>query len=322
MTESNLAFEMRNITKRFPGVVANDDVTFSAQKGEIHALLGENGAGKSTLMNVLSGLYRPDAGALIIDGEPVELHSPGDAIQAGVGMVHQHFMLVPPQTVAENVILGLRNVSFILDTTEIEERVREIGQQFGLPVDPQALIWQLSVGEQQRVEIIKMLYRGAEILVLDEPTAVLTPQETLSFFATLREMTASGKTVIFISHKLDEVLSIADRITVLRDGRSVATISAQGVTKAELANLMVGREVFFHLDKPEIEPGAPRLVLRNVSALNNKGLPALRELSLMVREREIVGIAGVAGNGQRELAEVICALRPTTGGEIEVAGKT
>lgn len=316
------AFEMRGITKRFPGVLANADVSFSATKGEVHALLGENGAGKSTLMNILCGLYQPDEGEIVIDGKPVRFDSPRDAIRAGVGMVHQHFMLIPPQTVAENVILGLTEVGFVLEMRRIEREVERIGAQFGLPVDPRAYIWQLSVGEQQRVEIIKLLYRGAQILILDEPTAVLTPQETAALFRTLREMTAAGKTIVLISHKLDEVLSIADRITVLRQGRHVATVDAQGMTKAQLAGLMVGREVLFQLDKPPAQIGECCLRLLNVTALNDKGLPALRKLSLTVHAGEIVGVAGVAGNGQRELAEVICGLRPAESGYIEVSSRS
>ncbi len=325
-TATEMAVEMIDIVKRFPGVLANDHVNFSAAKGEVHALLGENGAGKSTLMNILSGLYRPDSGSIHIDGKPVEFHSPRDAIRAGVGMVHQHFMLVPSQTVAENVILGLRDVPFRLDYRQIEDDVRRIGLQNNLPVDPRAKVWQLSVGEQQRVEIIKTLYRGAQILILDEPTAVLAPQETEGFFATLRDMTAAGKSVIFISHKLDEVLAIADRITVLRGGRNVATVSAGGMTKRDLASLMVGREVFFNVNKPPRpigeDEGEERLCLREVEAVNDKGVPALRKLSLSVRSGEIVGVAGVAGNGQRELAEVICGLRPTQGGEIRIGGES
>ena len=321
MSENVPAVEMRGIVKRFPGVLANDHVGFSAAAGEIHALLGENGAGKSTLMNILSGLYHPDEGEILVYGRRVRLNSPGDAIAAGIGMVHQHFMLVPVQTVAENVILGLQDVGFVLNTAKIEAEVRRIGEQYGLPVDPRARIWQLSVGEQQRVEIIKMLYRGANILILDEPTAVLTPQETDGFFRTLHSMKAEGKTIVFISHKLDEVLSIADRITVLRQGRHVATTPAAGMTKPELASLMVGREVLFTVDKPAVEPGEVRLRLDEVMALDNKGLPALRSLNLSVRSGEIVGVAGVAGNGQRELAETICGLRPITGGKIAVAGR-
>lgn len=321
MTNNQLAFEMHNITKRFPGVIANDSVTFDARKGEIHALLGENGAGKSTLMNVLCGLYQQDEGELRINGQTVRFNSPGDAIQAGVGMVHQHFMLVPSQSVAENVVLGLGQVGFVLKNREIVQQVQAIGEQYGLPVDPQAKVWQLSVGEQQRVEIIKMLYRGTEILILDEPTAVLTPQEAEELFRTLREMTAAGKTIIFISHKLEEVLSIADRITVLRGGKSVATVEAASMDKAQLASLMVGREVLFQLDKPQQEPGEPRLVLEHVTALDDKALSALRDLSLTVHQGEIVGVAGVAGNGQRELAEVISGLRPAQDGTVTINGE-
>ena len=320
MSDPTLAFEMRQITKRFPGVLANDGVSFSAVKGEVHALLGENGAGKSTLMNVLCGLYRQDAGEIVIDGEPVDFHSPRDAIRAGVGMVHQHFMLVASQSVAENVILGLTDVPWMLDPNRIETEVARIAGEFGLPVDPRAKVWQLSVGEQQRVEIIKLLYRGAQILILDEPTAVLTPQETEAFFHTLREMTTAGKTIILISHKLDEVLSIADRITVLRGGKFVATVPAAGMTKPQLASLMVGREVLFRVEKPPAQVGEVRLTLDAVEADNDKRLPALRGLSLAVRSGEIVGIAGVAGNGQRELAEVICGLRAVTAGRVEIAG--
>jgi simple sugar transport system ATP-binding protein len=302
---------MRSITKRFPGVLANDNVSFSAANGEVHALLGENGAGKSTLMNILSGLYRPDDGAISIMGRAVVFHSPSDAIKAGV----------PSQTVAENVFLGLRDTGFVVNRSRMLAEVQRISQQYGLPVDPNAKIWQLSVGEQQRVEIIKTLYRGAQILVLDEPTAVLTPQECETLFRTLRTMTAEGKTIIFISHKLEEVLSIAQRVSVLRGGRLVATTEARGKTKAELASLMVGRQVLFTLQKPPTTVGEVRLALENVEALDEKFLPALRKISLEVRSGEILGIAGVAGNGQRELAEVICGLRPTTGGRIRVAGK-
>ncbi len=315
------ALEMRHITKHFPGVLANDDVSLEARRGEVLALLGENGAGKSTLMNILCGLYQADSGEILVNGQRVEFHSPRDAINAGVGMVHQHFMLVPSQTVAENVILGLNKVGFVLDTSRIEAEVARIGDEFGLPVDPRAKVWQLSVGEQQRVEIIKLLYRGAQILILDEPTAVLTPQEAEAIFHTLRDMTAAGKTIILISHKLDEVLAIADRITVLRGGRHVATVDNQGLTKSELASLMVGREVLFRIDKPPAQLGEVRLTVENVHALNDKGIPALRGLSLQVRSGEIVGVAGVAGNGQRELAETICGLRPTERGVIDISSR-
>jgi simple sugar transport system ATP-binding protein len=320
-TEPILALEMRHITKRFPGVLANDDVSIDARRGEVLALLGENGAGKSTLMNILCGLYRPDSGSIVVNGQTVEFHSPRDAIKSGVGMVHQHFMLVSSQSVAENVILGLHQVNFVLDTSHIEAEVARIGKEFGLPVDPRTKVWQLSVGEQQRVEIIKLLYRGAQILILDEPTAVLTPQETETFFQTLREMTAAGKTIILISHKLDEVIRIADRITVLRGGRNVATVENKGLTKNQLASLMVGREVLFRVEKPPAQLGETRLTMTEVSALNDKGIHALRGLSLHLRSGEIVGVAGVAGNGQRELAEVICGLRPTESGTIDISSQ-
>lgn len=315
------ALEMRHITKQFPGVLANDDVSLDARRGEVLALLGENGAGKSTLMNILCGLYHPDRGEILVNGQAVEFNSPRDAIQAGVGMVHQHFMLVPSQTVAENVILGLQNVGWVLDTTQIEADVARIGAEFGLPVDPRAKVWQLSVGEQQRVEIIKLLYRGTQILILDEPTAVLTPQETEALFDTLRDMTAAGKTIILISHKLDEVIAIADRITVLRGGKQVATVANDGLTKDQLASLMVGREVLFRVEKPPVDLGEVRLTMENVKASNDKGITALRGLSLQVRSGEIVGVAGVAGNGQRELAETICGLRPTEGGNIDISSQ-
>ncbi len=321
MIDSSLALEMRHITKRFPGVLANDDVNFDARRGEVHALLGENGAGKSTLMNILCGLYHADGGSIWVNGQAVRFHSPRDAIKAGVGMVHQHFMLVPSQTVAENVILGLQHMNFVLDTTEIEAEVARIGEEFGLPVDPCAKVWQLSVGEQQRVEIIKLLYRGTQILILDEPTAVLTPQETEVFFHTLRSMTAAGKTIILISHKLDEVITIADRITVLRGGRQMATVENQGLTKNQLASLMVGREVLFRVEKPPAKLGAVRLKLENISARSDKAILALRGLSLQLRSGEILGVAGVAGNGQRELAEVICGLRPTESGSINISSQ-
>lgn len=316
------AVEMRGVTKRFPGVLANDNVTFSVAPGEIHALLGENGAGKSTLMSILAGLYRANEGEIFINGRVVDFNTPRDAIAAGVGMVHQHFMLVPVQTVAENIFLGMRDVPFVLNYRQMAKEVKRIGEEHQMPVDPNARIWQLSVGEQQRVEIIKMLSRGAQVLILDEPTAVLTPQETEGFFRTLRSMAKSGKTIIFISHKLDEVLAIADRVTVLRGGKLVATTSTAGMTKPQLASLMVGREVLFRLEKPPHTPGEVRLELKSVSALDNKGLRALRDISLQVRAGEIVGVAGVAGNGQSELAEVVTGMRPLITGSIEVDGRT
>jgi simple sugar transport system ATP-binding protein len=317
------ALEMRGITKRFPGVLANEDVEFTLRKGEIHALLGENGAGKSTLMNILTGLYDADQGQIWVDGEWVVFRSPRDAIDHGIGMVHQHFMLVPTQSVTENILLGLDEPRFRLNLSRYENRIAEMGEQYGLVIDPRTKIWQLSVGEQQRVEIIKMLYRGAQVLIMDEPTAVLAPQEIEELFTTLRTMVAEGKSIVFISHKLDEVIAIADRITVLRKGRVTAEGLPLGDTsKQELAQLMVGREVLFHLDKDESAPGDILLSVNNLSADNDKGLAALRGISLHVRSGEIVGLAGVAGNGQTELAEVITGLRPATEGSVTIQGES
>ncbi len=321
MSDTPYAFEMQGITKRFPGVLANDNVDFAVREGEIHALLGENGAGKSTLMNMLNGLYRPDEGQILIGGQPVDFSSPREAINRGIGMVHQHFMLVPTQTVAENMILGQRLPRFYINYRKIEAEVADLSQKFNLAVDPRAKIWQLSVGEQQRVEILKMLYQGAKILIMDEPTAVLTPQEVTDLFETLRGMTATGHTIVFISHKLDEVVEIADRVTVLQRGKVAATVEGRGTTKAELARLMVGREVLFRIDKTAANPKDDVLVVENLSCENDRGLPALRNLSLTVRAGEVVGIAGVAGNGQTELAEVITGLRPATGGSVTVQGR-
>ena len=311
-----LAVRMRDICKRFAGVVANDHVNLEVRVGEVHALLGENGAGKSTMMNILSGLYRADAGEIFIHGRRVDIRSPRTAIELGIGMVHQHFMLVEMHTVAENITLGLNKPRFLLNLRQIEREIGQISERYGLQVDPRAYIWQLSVGEQQRVEILKMLYRGVDILILDEPTAVLTPQEADELFATLRQMASEGRSVIFISHKLDEVMRIADRITVLRGGKVAATLDRAGTDKRELARLMVGREVLFSLAKTPFRPGEVVLEVRNVSARSDRGTPALKDVSFNIRRGEILGIAGVAGNGQRELAEVITGLRKVTRGEI------
>jgi simple sugar transport system ATP-binding protein len=318
---------MHGITKRFPGVLANDGVSFEAAAGEVHALLGENGAGKSTLSNILTGLYRPDAGEIQIDGQRVDFQSPSDAIDAGIGMVHQHFRLVPVFTVAENVILGEHRPEarrFVIHPSAIEKRVEEIGRRYGLDIDPGARIWQLSVGEQQRVEILKALYREARILILDEPTAVLTPQESEDLFETLRAMAAEGRTVIFISHKLHEVKAVADRVTVLRGGRAVQTLATAEATSRELAALMVGREVDL---ARRIERAAPPgveavLEVEGLSVRGDRGEAALTDVSLTVHAGEIVGIAGVAGNGQRELAEAITGMRSATGGRVTVAGRS
>ena len=315
----------RGITKRFPGVVANDRVDFEATEGEVHALLGENGAGKSTLSNILTGLYRADEGELQIYGQPVAFHAPRDALDAGICMVHQHFRLVEPFTVAENVILGDHRDagrSFRIDPRAIEGRVADLGRRYGLAVDPKARIWQLSVGEQQRVEILKALYREARVLILDEPTAVLTPQEASELFVTLRAMAAEGRTVIFISHKLHEVMAVADRVTVLRGGRSIATVSVADATAHSLAALMVGRDVdVTRRHERAAVVGEPLLHVEGLSALGDRGLPAVQDVSLVVRAGEVLGIAGVAGNGQRELAEVLTGMRPLTAGSVVVAGR-
>ena len=319
------AVALRGITKRFPAVVANDQVDFEAAEGEVHALLGENGAGKTTLSNILTGLYRPDEGEILLFGRPVEFHSPRDAIAAGIAMVHQHFRLVSPFTVAENVVLGDQQDlgrAFLLRTGAIEQRVSELSSRYGLAVDPRARIWQLSVGEQQRVEILKALYQDARILILDEPTAVLTPQEADALFETIRAMAADGRTVIFISHKLHEVKAVADQVTVLRRGRSIATASTAEATPRSLAALMVGREVEIgrrHEDRPAV--GDVVLALDGVCADGDRGVRAVNEVSLEVRRGEIVAIAGVAGNGQRELSETIVGMRPATKGTVEVGGR-
>jgi simple sugar transport system ATP-binding protein len=314
--------EMRGITKRFPGVIANEDVDFELRPGEIHALLGENGAGKSTLMTVLAGLYRPEEGTVLVRGNPVSFNSPRDAIDLGIGMIHQHFTLIESQTVTENILLGLDEPRFLMRLGRYDEQMAHIGDQFGLQVTPHAKVWQLSVGEQQRVEILKMLYRGVEVLIMDEPTSVLAPQEIDELFKTLRSMVAEGKSIVFISHKLHEVMTIADRITVLRQGKvTAAGLDPKQTSKAELANLMVGRKVLFELEKTAREPGEVVLELKQVSADNDKRLPALHSINLTVRSGEIVGVAGVAGNGQSELGEVITGLRSCTSGSILVNGK-
>jgi len=310
---------MAGITKRFPGVLANDCISLEVYEGEVLALLGENGAGKSTLMNVLCGLYRPDEGAIYVNGRSAEIHSPRDAYDLGIGMVHQNFMLVETMTVAENVVLGLQGLPFRPDLAEVARRLQDISAHYGLEVDPDAYVWQLSVGEQQRVEILKLLYRGAEILILDEPTAVLTPQEVEDLVRILRRLISEGKAAIFITHKMNEVMMFSDRVTVLRQGQVTATLSTSETTPQELARLMVGREVLFRLEKEPCQPGAPVLEVEELKALNDKNLPALRGVSLTVRAGEIVGIAGVAGNGQRELAEVITGLRAATAGDVRVS---
>jgi len=313
--------QMQGIEKRFPGVVANDGVDLDLRAGEVHALLGENGAGKSTLMNILAGLYQPDAGTIEVRGTEVQLTSPRDAIAVGLGMVHQHFTLVPSLSVTENILLGLHEPRFRLDLRRYEQKVQTLADETGLTVDPKAKIWQLSVGEQQRVEILKMLYRGATTLIMDEPTAVLAPPEIDELFQTLRGMTERGQSVIFISHKLEEVLTIANRITVMRRGAVTASgVPAAGMTRKALTELMVGREVLETVTKEERQPGAIVLELADVHALSDRGMEALAGIDLSVHAGEILGLAGVAGNGQTELAEVITGLRVCSG-HISVNGK-
>ena len=287
------------------------------RRGEIHALLGENGAGKSTLMNVLYGLHQPDEGQILLDGEPVTIDSPRRAIGLGIGMVHQHFMLVPVMTVAENLVLGAEPRSgLLLDYKAASARVRELSQEFGLAVDPDAKVEDIGVGTQQRVEILRALFRGAKVLVLDEPTAVLTPQEAQDLFVVLRRLTEQGTSVVFISHKLNEVLDIADRVTVLRRGKMIDTVPTEGATERSLAGLMVGREVLLRVDKPEQTLGEPLLTLEGVSAEDDRGLPAVNDVSMEVRAGEIVGLAGIDANGQSELIEAIMGLRTPTAGTI------
>lgn len=313
--------EMCNIVKRFPGVLANDDVCFDVTAGEVHALLGENGAGKSTLMRQLYGMYQPDGGQILIDGKPCLFNSPADAIRAGIGMIHQHFMLVPTLTVAENVALGLKSSREpVLDLDKVSKKIVELSQIYGLKVEPGAYVWQLSVGEQQRVEIIKALYRGASLIILDEPTAVLTPQEVNDLFATLKRMVGEGHGLIFISHKLHEVSAISDRITVLRDGRIIGTRPTREVTRAELVNMMVGREVK-PLAAQARQPGAERLKIAGLHAMGDRGREALCGIDLEIHAGEIVGLAGVSGNGQRELAECLAGVRKTTAGTVLLDGQ-
>jgi ABC-type uncharacterized transport system ATPase subunit len=314
--------EMRGIRKQFPGVLANDDVDFDLRAGEVHALLGENGAGKSTLMNILYGLYKADAGETVVGGKRVEFTSAKDAIACGIGMVHQHFMLIPVMTVAENIVLAEEPTAngVFLDEGEAERRVRDISDRFGLAVDPHARIENISVGQQQRVEILKALYRGADILILDEPTAVLTPQEARELFEVIESLKAQGKAIIFISHKLNEVLEVADRITTLRRGKKVDTVPREGATEEGLARMMVGREVLFRIEKKPPHPGEALLAVADLRVSDDRGLEAVRGLSFDVRGGEIVGIAGVDGNGQTELVEVLTGLRRPDSGSIRMGG--
>lgn len=311
---------LRNITKTFPGVLANDRVSLEIRSGEVHALLGENGAGKTTLVNILYGIYQPDDGEILMQGRPVRIRSPRDAIALGVGMVPQHFLLIRRHTVAENVLLGLSGQRFFIPTRNIEKSIEELGARYGLAIDPRARIRELSPSEQQRVEIVKALVRGARILVLDEPTSVLTPQEAQGLFDVMRRMKQQGQAVVFISHKLDEVIGIADRITILRRGRVVGTLPASRADKRSLARMMVGRDVEFRVRREPQRPGDEALRVERLSAEGDRGAAALRGISFTIRSGEILGVAGVAGNGQRELVEVLTGLRRPTGGRILALG--
>jgi simple sugar transport system ATP-binding protein len=313
--------EMKGITKRFPNVVANEDVDVELYPGEVLALLGENGAGKSTLMNVLAGMYRADEGEIYIHGKQVEIDSPRDAMLLGIGMVHQNFMLVDTMTVAENIILGLSDLPFVPDMADVNDRIRQLSEQYNLQVDPEARIWQLSVGEQQRVEILKLIYRGADILILDEPTAVLTPQESKELNGVLQQMTREGKSAIFITHKMEEVIAFSDWVRVLHKGRLVTVKQTAKTNPQELARLMVGRDVLFRLKKKERSLGDVALELTDVSANDDKGLPALSGISFRIRSGEILGVAGVAGNGQTQLIEVLTGLRKVSDGTIRIFGE-
>lgn len=311
--------EMRNITKTFPGTLANDNVSLTLRCGEIHALLGENGAGKSTLMNVLVGLYKQDSGEIRISGKKIDFVSPKDAIASGIGMIHQHFKLVRAFTVAENVLLGDKGAMFIKKKA-MEKYVDDLAAEFGMDVDASAYISQLSVGEQQRVEILKSLHKNAKILILDEPTAVLTPQEAGALFDTLRDMTKKGCTIVIISHKLDEIVEIADTVTVLRKGRVAGTAQGDEINHNNLSRLMIGEDVALNSTPQSSNIGEVLLSVENLSALNEKGLTGLDNVSFEIYAGEILGVAGVAGNGQRELGEVLAGLRDSTGGTITLDG--
>ncbi|MCY3634689.1 MAG: ABC transporter ATP-binding protein [bacterium] len=313
--------EMRGITKRFPGVVANEDVDFTVLPGQVHTLLGENGAGKSTLVKILYGLYQPDEGSITFDGSPVNIDSPSVAIRTGIGMIHQHFMLVDTLTVAENVALGLGKPLSLTNLQPIRQRIREVSEEFGLHVDPDAYIWQMAVGERQRAEIVKALYRNVRLLVLDEPTAVLTPPEVSDLFVTLRQLSSDGRGLVFISHKLNEVMEISDEITVLRDGQVSGRTTPAESSRESLAMMMVGRPVEFTRTLAEQEPGDPKLEVKNLRVRGDREELAVHDVNIDVRAGEIVGIVGVSGNGQRELAEAIVGLREIESGEIFIDGQ-
>lgn len=314
--------QMKDVTKSFPGIIANDHINISVQKGEIHALLGENGAGKSTLMNILFGLYQPDEGEIYIKGEKVKISDPNKANELGIGMVHQHFMLVEPFTVTENIILGSEpKKNSLIDVTKAKNQVLELSRKYGLTVDPDAKIKDITVGMQQRVEILKILYRGADILIFDEPTAVLIPQEIAELINIMKNLVKEGKTIILITHKLKEIMAVADRVTVIRRGKVIDTLNVTETTESELAEKMVGRKVSFSVDKKEAKPKETILKLNNVHARDYRNTKKLNGISFEIKEGEILGIAGVDGNGQTELIEVITGLRKLEQGEISISGK-
>lgn len=322
MNQSDIVLEAKGITKQFPGVLANDHVDFDLRAGEIHALLGENGAGKTTLMNILYGLYHAESGEILVGGNTASIHTPKDSINLGIGMVHQHFMLIPVFTVAENVMLGEETVlRGVLDRKTVEAKVHDLSHKYGLDVNAQALVGQLAVGVQQRVEIVKTLYRNAHILILDEPTAVLTPQEADDLFRIMRELTKRGVSIIFITHKLKEVLAVADRITVMRSGRVVGTTTPNETNEAKLASMMVGREVILTVQKAAAKPGERVLDVSDLHVQDDRGLDVVRGVSFNVRAGEILGVAGVQGNGQTELAEALSGLRPAKSGHFVLAGQ-
>ncbi len=320
--QEEIVLEAKGITKQFPGVLASDNVNFDLRKGEIHALLGENGAGKSTLMNLIYGLHNPDKGEILVNGKVAAIHSPNDSIALGIGMVHQHFMLIPVFTVAENIMLGDEMVKRgSLDRASVAARINEISKQYGLDIDPNAIVGDLPVGIQQRVEIVKTLYRHAKIVILDEPTAVLTPQEAEDLFRIMRDLTARGVSIIFITHKLKEVLAVADRITVMRAGRVINTVSPAETDSAQLANMMVGRQVILTVDKKDHKPTEEILKVEGLHVRDQRDLETVHNVSFSVRGGEVLGIAGVQGNGQTELSEALTGLRSPTGGKVTIAEK-
>jgi ABC-type uncharacterized transport system ATPase subunit len=322
MSASAPVVELNKITKRFPGIVANDSISLKLEKGEIHALLGENGAGKSTLMNILFGLYQPDEGCIYVQGKEVSIDNPNRAIELGIGMVHQHFKLVQPFTVTENIILGMEpKKGLATDIRSAEKKVRELSEQYGLKVDPQAKVENISVGMQQRVEILKTLYRGADILIFDEPTAVLTPQEISDLIDIMRNLVREGKSIILITHKLKEIMEISDTVTIIRRGKVVETVKTAQTTPKELAEKMVGRDVTFQITKQKATPGEPILEVKQVVARDQRKVTALKGISFEVRAGEILGIAGVDGNGQSELIEALTGLRAVDSGQVWLLGQ-